>query len=91
MKQVESTTDISWFVLIAITSVIAGMALFAIVKNAVLRNQTESAWALAYEASQDDEGTVALQHIVVPPYIGDAVAAGQNVCGCPGCCQVLNG
>jgi len=88
MKQVEST-EISWFVLIIIASAMAGLALFSIAKSAISRNQSDTAWALAYEASED-ESSVAPTHIVIPPYLGDAVAAGQNVCGCPGCCQVLN-
>lgn len=90
-KDVVYSVEMSWAILMFLGGIIAAVLIMAAVRTALLSpSGTNSVGiSLSQDTIQPDASSVA-RHVVVPPVLGDAVLGSQNVCGCPGCCSVLN-
>lgn len=91
-KDMMRSVETSWAILMFLGGLLVSILIMAAIRAALLPARdasTVGVYALPQEAVQSSAQKTS-SHVVIPPVMGDAVSSSQNVCGCPGCCSVLN-
>lgn len=91
-KDVVYSVEMSWAILMFLGGVMVAVLIMVAARSALLPPRDASSIeisSLLQDTIQSGTSSKA-RHVVIPPVLGDAVLGSQNVCGCPGCCSVLN-